>query len=66
MKLEWSVSARADRDAIFNYIERDTPRATVAVDKRGRPIAAYRIVGNTLRILRVLQSSRQWPDDMPD
>jgi toxin ParE1/3/4 len=96
VKLEWSVWARADRDAIFDYIEAESPRAAVAVDKRisdrikvlqqlprsGRPgrvegtreliitrtpyIVAYRIIGDTVRILRVLHSSRQWPDDMPD
>ncbi len=96
MKLEWSVWAQADRDAIFDYIEADNPRAAVAVDKRisdrvkvllrlpksGRPgrvegtrelviirtpyIVVYRIVGGTLRILRVLHSSRLWPEDMPD
>jgi toxin ParE1/3/4 len=96
VKLEWSVWARADRDAIFDYIDAHNPRAAVAVDKRisdrikvlqqlprsGRPgrvegtreliitrtpyIVAYRIIGDTVRILRVLHSSRQWPDDMPD
>jgi toxin ParE1/3/4 len=34
VKLEWSVWARADRDAIFDYIEAGNPRAAVAVDKR--------------------------------
>ncbi len=29
-------------------------------------IVAYRIIGDTLRILRVLHSSRRWPDDIPD
>ena len=29
-------------------------------------IVAYRIIGDTVRILRVLHSSRRWPDDMPD
>ena len=96
MKLEWSVWARADRDAIFDYIDAHNPRAAVAVDKRisdrvrvlqrlprsGRPgrvagtreliitrtpyIVAYRIIGDTVRILRVSHSSRQWPGDMPD
>jgi toxin ParE1/3/4 len=96
VRLEWSVWAQADRDAIFDRIEADNPRAAVAVDKRisdrvkvlgrlprsGRPgrvegtrelvitrtpyIVAYRIIGDTVRILRVLHSSRQWPDDMPD
>jgi len=34
MILEWSVFALADRDAIFDYIEADSPRAAVAVDIR--------------------------------
>ncbi|MGA2792453.1 MAG: type II toxin-antitoxin system RelE/ParE family toxin [Roseiarcus sp.] len=29
-------------------------------------IAAYRIAGDIVRILRILHGSRQWPDDMPD
>ncbi len=29
-------------------------------------IVAYRIIGDTVHILRVLHSARQWPDDMPD
>jgi toxin ParE1/3/4 len=96
VSLEWSVWAQADRDAIFDYIEADNPRAAVTVDMRisdrvkllgrlprsGRPgrvegtrelviartpyIVAYRIVGDAVRILRVLHSSRQWPNDMPD
>jgi toxin ParE1/3/4 len=96
LKLEWSVWAQADRDAIFDYIEVDNPHAAVTVDMRisdrvkllgrlpgsGRPgrvegtrelvitrtpyIVAYRIVGATVRILRVLHSSRRWPYDMPD
>ena len=96
MKIEWSVSARADREAIFNYIEANNPSAAITVDKRisdrlnillrlprsGRPgrvegtrevvinrtpyIAAYRIIGDTIRILRILHGARRWPDDMPD
>ena len=97
MRLEWSVLAQADRNAIFDYIEANNPRAAAALDKRisdridtlrrlprsGRPgraadtrelvvartpyIVAYRITGDTERILRILHSSRQWPDDdMPD
>jgi addiction module RelE/StbE family toxin len=34
MQLEWSLFALADREAIFNYIEADSPRAAVAVDDR--------------------------------
>jgi toxin ParE1/3/4 len=89
VRLEWFVWAQADRDAIFDYIETDNPRAAAAVDKRisdrvkvlrrlprsGRPgriegtrelvvartpyIVAYRIIGNTVLILRILHSSRQ-------
>lgn len=28
-------------------------------------VVAYRIFDDTVRILRLLHSSRQWPDDMP-
>lgn len=34
MKLEWSIFARADRAAIFDYIEAESPRAAIAVDER--------------------------------
>lgn len=96
MKIEWSAFALADRDAIYDYIEADNPRAAASVDKRiadrvaslerlprsGRPgrvegtrelvvmrtpyVVAYRIAGETIRILRVLHSSRRWPDEMPE
>ena len=33
MKLEWSDLARADRDAIFDYLEAENPRAVIAVDE---------------------------------
>lgn len=96
MHLEWSVFARADRKAIFDYIEVDSPRAAISVDERirtrvqilaqfpemgrlgrvegtrelivsGTPyIAAYVIVGDAVRILRVLHGAQQWPDDMPE
>lgn len=36
MRLEWSIYAQADRDAIFDYIEHDSPRAAIAVDERIR------------------------------
>ena len=96
MRLEWSAYALADRIAIFDYIEADSPQAAVAVDERIREqievlarfpqsgrkgriegtrelvisrspyIVAYRIKGNTVRILRVLHGSRRWPDEMSD
>jgi|SRR5580658_8076673 toxin ParE1/3/4 len=95
-RVEWSVFALADRNAIFDYIEVDSPKAAITVDSRiraqvetlsrfpqsGRPgrvegtreivirrtpyIAAYRIVGDTVRILRVLHGARQWPEDMSE
>ena len=34
MLLEWSVFALADREAIFDYIEAESPRAAVSVDDR--------------------------------
>jgi toxin ParE1/3/4 len=36
MRLEWSAYALADRIAIFDYIEADSPQAAVAVDERIR------------------------------
>jgi toxin ParE1/3/4 len=36
MRLEWSHYARSDRDAIFDYIEAENPRAAVAIDNRIR------------------------------
>ncbi len=95
-RLEWSAYAWADRDAIFDYVESDRPRAANAVDDRirkqvetlprfpqsgrsgriegtrelvisGTPyIAAYRITGNTVRILPLLHGSRRWPDEMSE
>jgi toxin ParE1/3/4 len=96
MILEWSVFALADREAIFDYIEADSPRAAIRVDDRiearveglarfpemgragriegtrelvisGTPyIAAYRIVDDTVRVLRVLHGAQQWPGEMPE
>lgn len=34
MKLSWSAYALADREAIFDHIQSDSPRAAVAVDER--------------------------------
>lgn len=94
MRLEWSRLAQADRDAIFDYIEADSPQAAILVDDRirmqvgglerfpqsGRPgrikgtrelvidrtpyIAAYRISGQTVRILRVLHGAQLWPEEI--
>ena len=94
MHLEWSVLARADRKAIFDYIEADSPRSAIAVDDRiearanslaqfpemGRPgriegtrelviqrtpyIAAYFIIDDSVRILRVLHGAQLWPEEM--
>jgi toxin ParE1/3/4 len=96
VRLEWSSFARADRDAIFDYIEADNPHAAIAVDERIRTqvegllrfpengragridgtrdlvigrtpyIAAYVIVGGTIRILRILHGAQCWPDDIAD
>jgi toxin ParE1/3/4 len=94
MHLEWSVFALADREAIFDYIEADSPQAAVDIriqtgveglarfvemGRSGRIdgtrelvisrtpyIAAYRIVGDMVRILRVLHGAQQWPDEMPE
>jgi len=95
MNLEWSVFALADREAIFDHIEADSPRAVVVVDDRieacvedlarfqkmgrlGRVegtnelvisrtpyIAAYRIVGDMVQVLRVLHGAQRWPEKMP-
>ncbi|HME59107.1 MAG TPA: type II toxin-antitoxin system RelE/ParE family toxin [Terracidiphilus sp.] len=94
MHLEWSVFSLADREAIFDYIETDNPRAAIVLDDRiqsriedlaqfpemGRPgriegtrelvishtpyIAAYRIIGDIVRILRVLHGAQKWPDEI--
>jgi toxin ParE1/3/4 len=36
MRLEWSLFAQADREAIFDYIEADSPQAAITVDDRIR------------------------------
>lgn len=96
MIVEWSVFAVADRNAIFDYIEADSPRAAAEIDDRieaeverltqlpgmGRPgriegtreliigrtpyIAVYRILDNTLYVLRILHGAQLWPEEMPD
>ena len=94
MQLEWSHFAQADREAIFDYIEADSPQAAVTVDDRirmqveglvrfpesGRPgrvegtrelvidrtpyIAAYRVAGSVVRVLRVLHGAQRWPEEI--
>jgi toxin ParE1/3/4 len=86
----------ADREAIFDYIEADRPKAAATVDDRIREhvetlmqfpeigrlgridgtrelviqrtpyIVAYRVIGDTVRILRVLHGAQRWPDEMPE
>ena len=34
MRLEWSIFALDDLNAIFDYIEADSPKAAVTVDDR--------------------------------
>jgi toxin ParE1/3/4 len=34
LRLEWSAYARADREAIFDYIEADSPQAAITIDRR--------------------------------
>jgi addiction module RelE/StbE family toxin len=34
MNLEWSAFAIADREAIFDYIEADSPQAAAEIDRR--------------------------------
>jgi addiction module RelE/StbE family toxin len=94
MRLEWSHLAQADREAIFDYIEADSPQAAVTVDDRIRTqveglvrfpesgrlgrvegtrklvidrtpyIAAYRVAGSVVRVLRVLHGSQRWPEEI--
>jgi addiction module RelE/StbE family toxin len=95
VKLEWTGFALADRNAIFDFIEAESPRSAVFVDdtikeqvqqvilfpESGRPgrvagtrelmirnlpyVIAYRVNDETVRILRVLHTAQQWPDDLP-
>jgi toxin ParE1/3/4 len=61
----------SDRVRLLARLQRSGRRGRVEgtrelVITRTPYIVAYRIIGDTVRILRVLHSSRQWPDDMPD
>lgn len=96
MRLEWSIFALDDRNAIFDSIEADSPQAAVTVDDRieeqverllqfpemgriGRIegtrelviqntpyIVAYRVIGEIIRVLRVLYGAQRWPEEMPE
>lgn len=91
-----TIFAQADHGAIFDYIETDSPQASITVDdrirlqveslaqfpERGRPgrvegtrelvilrtpyIAAYRVQGRAVRILRILHGARRWPEGMSE
>ena len=90
MKLLWTPEGKADRRAIYAYIEPDDRRAALELDEQferratqlvahpmigrlGRVrdtrelvvspnyLLVYDIRGNTIRILRVLHTARQWP-----
>ncbi|AZE99490.1 YafQ toxin protein [Pseudomonas orientalis] len=50
MKLEWSPWALKDRDAIFDFIEQDNPRAAVNIDSR--------IAEQTQRLIQFPESGR--------
>lgn len=50
MKLEWSPWALKDRDAIFDFIEQDNPRAAIDID--------IRIEDQTQRLARFPESGR--------
>ncbi len=95
MKLEWGAFALADREALFDWIARESPRAAAIVDERietaietllalpdrGRPgrspgtrefliagtscIAAYRVSGEAIRVLRIIHMAQMWPEGMP-
>jgi toxin ParE1/3/4 len=54
MRIEWSIFARADRDAIFDYIEMDSPQAAIVVDDRIRAqVESLRQFPRSCRIGRV-------------
>lgn len=94
MRLQWSVLALQDRNAIFDYIEQRDPAAAIRLDERigqavetlaefpwsGRSgrvdgtrelvisrtpfIAAYCVLDDAVRVLRVLHGAQQWPDEV--
>ncbi len=54
MQLEWSQFAQSDREAIFDYIEADSPQAAITVDDRIRQqieeLMKFPKIGRTGRI----------------
>ena len=50
MKLEWAPHALADRDAIFDHIEAESPAAAIAID--------HEIETQVKRLIRFPQSGR--------
>jgi toxin ParE1/3/4 len=72
VKVTWSAFALADRDSIFSHIEGQNAVAAIAVDERIastaqrlRDFPESGIVGDTIRILRVLHGAQRWPDELP-
>jgi toxin ParE1/3/4 len=54
--LEFPLSGRAGRvDGTRELVISRTPY-----------VAVYRLVDDTVRILRIIHGSRRWPNDMPD
>jgi toxin ParE1/3/4 len=54
MKLAWTFEARADRRAIFSYIENDNPRAAIKLDelfsKRAAQLVTHPMMGRIGRV----------------
>jgi len=59
MRLEWSLFARTDRDAIFDYIEADSPQAAITVDDRIRVQVEGLVQWCSSRRAAVLAASRE-------
>ena len=54
MKLLWTLEARADREAIYHYIELDNPRAANELDeqfaKRAAQLITHPMIGRPGRV----------------
>ena len=54
MKLAWTPNARADRDAIYTYIEANNPRAALELDEifanRAAQLASHPMIGRPGRV----------------